>query len=306
MKLNHQSIKLNGGSQTDSSPHVDACQAAAGASMAGADALVVAFNQVESAFSTGAPKLGATWIGARAWMTRDVVEVEVGPEAIRAARTSWRRRQIVEAATRLMEEHGFHDMLVSALAREAGISVGTIYQYVENKEGILLAILEDVLDAYASEVPAAMAGLADPVDRLAAGFLSYCRVVDAHRMAAVLAYRESHSLGRDALQRVIALEVATTGLLTAELEAGCAAGVFRPHDTELVGWNLTMLAHMWALKHRHLGAYRDVDAYGRAQLSTVLLGLVVDAQRERYAPVLDVPGSQAEPLGVAQSIGGAR
>ncbi len=239
-------------------------------------------------------------------MTRDVAEVEAGPEAIRAARTSWRRRQIVEAATRLMEEHGFHDMLVSSLAREAGISVGTVYQYVNSKEGILLAVLEDVLDTYASEVPAAMAGLADPVERLAAGFLSYCRVIDAHRMAAVLAYRESHSLGREDLQRIIALEVATTGLLTAELEAGRAAGALRPHDPELVGWNLTMLAHMWALKHRHLGAYLDVDAYGRAQLSAVLRGLVVDAQRARYAALLEGPGSVAEPLGAPESLDGAR
>lgn len=237
-------------------------------------------------------------------MTR--AEVEAGPEAIRAARTSWRRRQIVEAATRLMEEQGFHDMSVSALAREAGISVGTVYQYVGNKEGILLAILEDVLDTYATEVPAAMLDLADPVERLAAGFLAYCGVIDAHRAAAVLAYRESHSLGREALERVIALEVATTGLLVTELEAGRAAGALRPHDAELVGWNLTMLAHMWALKHRHLLAYPDVDAYGRAQTATVLGGLVADAWRERYAALLGTPGSAAGSLGASRGGDGVR
>lgn len=214
------------------------------------------------------------------------LEPEPGPDAVRAARASWRRRQIVDAATRLMEEQGFHDMSVSSLAREAGISVGTVYQYLDNKESILLVILEDVLETYAVEVPTAMAGLSDPVERLAAGFLSYCQVVDSHRAAAMLAYRESRSLGREGLQRVIALEIETTGLLVAELRAASEAGILRPHDAELAGWDLTMLAHMWALKHRHLGAYADVGAYGHAQLAVVLAGLLVERDRERYAPLL--------------------
>ena len=236
-------------------------------------------------------------------MAREATEVTAGPEAIRAARTSWRRRQIVDAATRLMGEQGYHDMSVSALAREAGISVGTVYQYLDNKESILLAVLEDVLDTYAAEVPAAMVGLVDPVERLAAGFLAYLDVVDGRRAAAVLAYRESHSLSRAALQRVIALEVATTGLLVAELRAGSATGALRAHDAELVGWNLTMLAHMWALKHRHLGAYRDVGVYGRAQLSTVLCGLLADAARERYGSFLEPTG--ALPAQAARRGGGS-
>lgn len=224
---------------------------------------------------------------------------DIGPEAVRAARASWRRQQIVEAATRLMEEQGFHEMSVSSLAREAGISVGTVYQYLDNKESILLLILEDVLETYAQEVPEAMAGLGDPLERLAAGFLTYCGIVDSHRAAAVLAYRESGSLGRAGLQRVIALEVGTTGLLVAELDAACAAGILRPHDTGLVGWNLIMLAHMWALKHRHLGAYTDVAAYGRAQLAVLLGGLVVDQDRKRYAHLLGTPASRGRTPAVA-------
>lgn len=220
--------------------------------------------------------------------------VSTGPEAVRAARASWRRQQIVEAATRLMEKQGFHDTSVSALAREAGISVGTVYQYLESKESILLLVLEDVLESYAEEVPAAMADLVDPLERLVAGFLAYCEVVDRHRAAAVLAYHESRSLSRVALQRVIALEVETTGLLVAELEAASAAGVLRPHDSELVGWDLVMLAHMWALKHRHLGGYEDVASYGRAQLAVLLGGLVAEEARKQYAGLLGVP-SPREP-----------
>ena len=229
-------------------------------------------------------------------MTEATSPASTGPEAVKAARATWRRQQIVEAAVRLMEEQGFHDMSVSALAREAGISVGTVYQYLDNKDNILLLIIEDVLESYAQDVPKAMGEIDDPLERLAAGFLAYCGVVDSHRAAAVLAYRESGSLGHAGLQRVIGLEVETTGLLVAELDAACAEGILRPHDTGLVGWDLTMLAHMWALKHRHLTAYTDVTAYGRAQLAVVLAGLVVD--RKRYARLLEpAPRGAGRPPG---------
>ncbi|HUZ19582.1 MAG TPA: TetR/AcrR family transcriptional regulator [Acidimicrobiales bacterium] len=236
-------------------------------------------------------------------MTQTSSDALTGPEAIRAARASWRRSQIVEAAVRLMEEQGFHQMSVSSLAREAGISVGTIYQYLDSKEDILLLILEDVLRTYAREVPQSMAGLTDPLERLAAGFLAYCRVVDTHQAATLLAYRESRSLSRSGLQTVIGLEVQTTGLLVAELGAALRAGIVRPHDTELVGWDLMMLAHMWALKHWHFSAHQDVAAYGRAQLALLLDGLVVERERERYARLLLLPERRAAALAATAAPG---
>ena len=213
----------------------------------------------------------------------------IGPEAIKAARTSWRRSQIVESAVRLMEAQGFHEMSVSALARAAGISVGTIYQYVNSKEDILLLIIEDVLQAYAQEVPEAMSGIADPLERLAAGFLAYCHVVDRHQTATLLAYRESRSLSKPGLQTVINLEIETTGLLVTELRAALTAGILRSHDSELVGADLIILAHMWALKHWHFGDHLDAESYGRAQLAIVLGGLIEDGQRDRYPHLLVLP-----------------
>ncbi len=222
-----------------------------------------------------------------------------GPEAIKAARTTWRRSQIVESAARLMEEHGFHDMSVSALAREAGISVGTVYQYVDNKEDVLLLVIEDILKAYAQQVPQAMSGIADPLERLAAGFLSYCGVVDSYQTATLLAYRESRSLSRSGLHSVISHEIETTGLLVAELDAAVAAGTLRTHDTALVGSDLVFLAHMWALKRWQLRDRMTVEAYGRAQLGLVLGGLIDAKQRERYAHLLAVPGAASAPARAA-------
>jgi AcrR family transcriptional regulator len=53
-----------------------------------------------------------------------------------------RREQIVGAATRVFAEKGFRRATTREVAREAGVSEGTIYNYFENKDALLLAILD--------------------------------------------------------------------------------------------------------------------------------------------------------------------
>ena len=53
-----------------------------------------------------------------------------------------RREQIVEAATRVFAQKGFRRATTREVAREAGISEGTIYNYFEDKDALLMAILQ--------------------------------------------------------------------------------------------------------------------------------------------------------------------
>jgi AcrR family transcriptional regulator len=55
-----------------------------------------------------------------------------------------RRQQIVEAATRIFAEKGFRRATTKEVAQEAGISEGTIYNYFQNKDALLIAILESL------------------------------------------------------------------------------------------------------------------------------------------------------------------
>jgi TetR/AcrR family transcriptional regulator, cholesterol catabolism regulator len=215
-----------------------------------------------------------------------------GPEAVREARAQWRRAQIIDAATELMEERGFHEMSVNALAKQADLSVGTIYQYVEDKTDILLLVIVDILDAYRQDLPAAMEGRTDPVDRLAAGFAAYCRIVDSRRYATVLAYRESKTLPAAGRKRIMELEIETTGLLKECLDEAVAAAIVRC-DTELVAHNLTMLAHAWALKHWRLRRHLDLDTYIARQLALTVKAIVAPNRQRRYASLIAAANSGA-------------
>lgn len=52
-----------------------------------------------------------------------------------------RRGQILDGATKVFAERGFHRSTVKEIAREAGVSEGTIYNYFEDKDALLVGIL---------------------------------------------------------------------------------------------------------------------------------------------------------------------
>jgi len=56
-----------------------------------------------------------------------------------------RRQQIMDAATELFAENGYYATTIADLAATAGVANGTIYWYFDNKDSILLSILDEIL-----------------------------------------------------------------------------------------------------------------------------------------------------------------
>ncbi len=54
-----------------------------------------------------------------------------------------RRKEILEAATKLFRDLGFESTTVQAVAAAAGVAAGTVYLYFPSKEAILAALEED-------------------------------------------------------------------------------------------------------------------------------------------------------------------
>ncbi len=63
------------------------------------------------------------------------------PDPIQELVTAARRKQILDAATQVFAEKGFHRATIKDIARVAGIADGTLYTYFPSKAEVLLAIL---------------------------------------------------------------------------------------------------------------------------------------------------------------------
>lgn len=209
--------------------------------------------------------------------------------AAREVRTSLRTRQLLSAAARLMERDGSHAVSMQALAAEASVSVGLIYRYFGNKQDLLLAVIVEVLDAFDTNVPAAVeAAGGDPVERVAAAFAAFCEVIDQHRHAAVLSYRESKTLGEDGRNRIKDLELKTSQPLRDTVREAVAAGYFVKVDVDLFAYDLLLLAHAWALKRWYFERSLDFPSYVRKQTAVALGAVVAPEFRSRYAHLLDL------------------
>lgn len=81
------------------------------------------------------------------------------PRAVRTpqqARSRQTRDRIVEAAIAAFEEHGYDDTNTAAIARRAGIGVGTLYAYFADKRKLMLEILDGTVRTMADMVVEAL------------------------------------------------------------------------------------------------------------------------------------------------------
>ena len=194
-----------------------------------------------------------------------------------------RRKEIVAAATELFSRQGFYRTTIKEIASLAGISSGLIYQYVREKDDVLLLVILDVVDAYAREIRKALAGLNDPIERLVATVDAYCRVVDKRRAATVLAYRSTKSLSRERRQLIQERELETNQLIARAIGDCIRGRLMRRINIDVLTYQIVLIAHGWALKSWYLKSKLTIDQYIRDSLEILLGAILTPSGQKRYA-----------------------
>ena len=96
-------------------------------------------------------------------------------QAERSART---RSALLESAARGLSRHGYGNLVLEQVARDAGYTRGALYHQFEGKEDLALAVLAWVDETWGAEVGAPVARERDPVRALitlARGHAVFCR-----------------------------------------------------------------------------------------------------------------------------------
>jgi AcrR family transcriptional regulator len=94
-----------------------------------------------------------------------------------------RREQLLDVATRLAVEQGFHAASVEAVAREAGITRAVIYQHFSDLQGLLEAVVDREMSraqAQVSETALTDLSEGDPQQLMLESLDSYLRAVRDH------------------------------------------------------------------------------------------------------------------------------
>jgi AcrR family transcriptional regulator len=215
----------------------------------------------------------------------DIASIVEDPELVQR-----RRGQIVAAATKLFSSQGYYRTTIKAIAKLAGISPGLIYQYVREKDDVLLLVILDVVDAYAREIPKALEDVVDPIDRLVATVDAYCRVVNRHRAATVLAYRSTKSLSGDRRRLIQERELDTNRLISSAIADCIRSRLLRRVNIDVLTYQMVLIAHGWALKSWYFKSRLSIDQYIQDSLDIMLGGVLTPSGAKRYAARKGQPG----------------
>jgi AcrR family transcriptional regulator len=172
-----------------------------------------------------------------------------------------RRPQIIGAAIEQFGRRGFHATTIRDVADHAGVSIGMIYQYVRDKEDLLYLSVIEVVEHYIREIAKALDGVEEPLQRFVAIVAALTRVIDQHRAAAVLGYRESKSLSRKHMAYVMRREREIGDMVLQCIGDCIRAGVFRKVDAEMLKYECIIFAHNWALNSWRFSRRMSVETY---------------------------------------------
>lgn len=166
-----------------------------------------------------------------------------------------RRAAIVDAALAVMLRKGMATTTVRDVAEEMGTSSGLIHHYFPSMDEVLAAAFERAAGEDLESTKAALLTCADPLEALAAFFVSYGRVDQDWAFQLWLdAWAEASR--RPAVQATSRrLNVAWQQLLASTIRRGISSGRFHTDDPDAAAWRILSLLDGLALQvvaHRAL------------------------------------------------------
>jgi len=183
------------------------------------------------------------------------------------------RKKIIDSASTLYARKGFTATSIEEISEMAGVSLPVTYHYVKKKSEIMRMIMEDFLNGFRASLAEKIRDIDDPEEKVAVAVSLYIKAVDQQKKQALLIYQKSSSLDKSSKSRIMQLEVELSEILGEIIEDGVQRGLFARVDTNLMAYNIIMIAHMWVLKGWHFKRRLTLGQYIELQVSTILQAL---------------------------------
>jgi AcrR family transcriptional regulator len=199
------------------------------------------------------------------------INSEVATEVKDEDLIKFRRRQIVDVGVKLLILHGYHKTTTRMLAKEIGISMGSLYAYISKKEDILYLIC-DVIHAEAEQslkdVLSFPAGSREALKKNIREYFLICNRMSDHIVAI---YQITHLLTRKWQKRVLDWEVTFTNLFIETLKQLKEEEMLDLDDDtiDIIGHNISVVGQAWAFRRWYYGKHFTIEQYIEKQTNLV-------------------------------------
>jgi AcrR family transcriptional regulator len=115
-----------------------------------------------------------------------------------------RRDKLINAAIKVVKEKGFHAATMRDIGRAAGMTQGSIYNYVTSKDDVLFLVCDRLVSEYQEETRKALETIPDPIERVRSGARAVAEVIYQHQDEILLIFQNGHLLDKRSLRVILA------------------------------------------------------------------------------------------------------
>jgi AcrR family transcriptional regulator len=197
-----------------------------------------------------------------------------------------RHEEIFRAASRVFISRGYDRATVREIAKEAGLSLGSLYSYIKTKEDILYLVFDKLTTTLRKNIRGAIEGIEDPVAQVKAALRADIETTLQYQDEILLMYQETKSLDRHALHAVLAREAEYVRFWEDILRSALGRGGPFTGDARLSAEVISYLCSLLALRRWSLRRRFSGEEATEALIAFVLRGLgVVEGDRGEGAPL---------------------
>lgn len=186
-----------------------------------------------------------------------------------------RRNEMIKGAIALFKQKGFHRTTTREIAKAAGFSIGTLYEYIRTKEDILYLVCDSIYDEVQERLEKDLTCHQGTLASLRRGIENFFRVMDELQDEVLVMYQEAKSLTKDALPYVLKKELAMVAMLEHVIQHVVNNGELSmsPREVNLLAHNIVIQGQMWGFRRWAMQKNYTLDEYIKLQTDWIFEGL---------------------------------
>lgn len=186
-----------------------------------------------------------------------------------------RRQQIIDAGVKLFKEKGFHRATTRELAKAAGFSIGTLYEYIRTKEDVLFLVCDNIFN----EVTKCLTNFPSDtgtIEGLKQAIRQYYLLIDQMPEEFTIMYQETKSLQKAAMHYILDKELEMVAIFERILKDCVEAGNLTLSEDAiyLAANHIVVQGQSWAFRKWALQKRYTIDQYIKLQTTMFLQGIM--------------------------------
>lgn len=185
-----------------------------------------------------------------------------------------RREQMIKGAVQLFKQKGFPRTTTREIAKAAGFSIGTLYEYIRTKDDVLYLVCDSIYEHVKERLEEVVCTEKGSVESLTIAITNYFKVMDELQEEVLIMYQEVRFLPKESLPYVLEKEFQMVGMFENILEQCTENGTFtlNKKEIQLLAHNIFIQGQMWGFRRWALQKLYTLEEYTEMQIRYVLQG----------------------------------